>query len=68
MRILMLALFMLLNACSTVSPWEKGYLAKPQMALNPYPLQSNVQAHIYGSREAGAHINVGGGGGGCGCY
>ncbi|ESS72939.1 hypothetical protein MGMO_41c00050 [Methyloglobulus morosus KoM1] len=66
---LMLLLMMAatLPACSTVQPWERGNLAKPQMALDPHPLQSSLRAHNYGSREAAAGGNAGQGGG-CGCY
>ncbi|SDY04089.1 DUF4266 domain-containing protein [Nitrosomonas sp. Nm33] len=57
-----------LSGCVNVAPWERGNLAKPQMALDPNPLQSAIQAHVYGSREAAASINSSGGGGGCGCF
>jgi hypothetical protein len=56
-----------LAGCAQVAPWERGNLAKPHMALEPYPMQNSLRAHTYGSREASA----GGGsseGGGCGCY
>lgn len=56
-----------LAACAPVQPWERGNLAKPQMALDPYPLQSGLRAHNYGSREALTGANAGQGGG-CGCY
>jgi hypothetical protein len=56
-----------LAGCATVQPWERGNLAKPQMALDPYPLQSSLRAHNYGSREAAAGSNAAQGGG-CGCY
>ncbi|NOS75057.1 MAG: DUF4266 domain-containing protein [Methyloglobulus sp.] len=56
-----------LVACAPVQPWERGNLAKPQMALDPYPLQSALRAHNYGSREAAAGGNAAQGGG-CGCY
>ncbi len=52
--------------CTTIQPWERGTLAKSQMALDPYPLQSAIRAHNYNSREAGASISAGEGGG-CGC-
>jgi len=58
----------MLLSCSTVKPWERGHLAKPQMALDPHPLQSTNRSHHYGSREAGAASNASSGGGGCGCY
>jgi Domain of unknown function (DUF4266) len=59
-------LTMMLAACAPVQPWEHGNLAKPQMALDPYPLQSALRTHNYGSREAGAGGNAAQGG--CGCY
>ena len=62
----LLALSACLVGCAPVQPWERGNLAKPQMALDPYPLQSALWAHNYGSREA-ADGNAGQGGG-CGCY
>ncbi|MDV6343396.1 DUF4266 domain-containing protein [Nitrosomonas sp. Is37] len=57
-----------LSGCVNVAPWERGNLAKSEMALDPNPLQSAIQAHVYGSREAAASINSSGGGGGCGCF
>jgi hypothetical protein len=60
-------LLVTLAGCATVEPWERGVLAKPQMALDPYPLQRSLRTHVQSSREA-----AGGGdsatGGGCGCY
>ncbi len=56
-----------LSACSTVEPWERGTLAKPQMALDPNPMQSSLSTHIYNSREA-ASAGSAAEGGGCGCY
>ncbi|MBN2702340.1 MAG: DUF4266 domain-containing protein [Methylothermaceae bacterium] len=56
-----------LIGCAQVPPWERGYLAKPQMALDPYPLQNSVREHVHGSREAGGSARSSGGGG-CGCY
>jgi hypothetical protein len=65
--ILLLTFVVTLTACTTVQPWERGNLAKPQMSLDPYPLQSALRAHNYGSREAAAGGNASQGGG-CGCY
>ncbi|WP_374086158.1 DUF4266 domain-containing protein [Methylomicrobium lacus] len=56
-----------LSGCVEVAPWERGNLAKPHMALEPYPMQSALRAHNYGSREAAAGGNAAEGGG-CGCY
>ncbi|NOS75059.1 MAG: DUF4266 domain-containing protein [Methyloglobulus sp.] len=64
---LALVLTMMVTACAPVQPWERSNLAKPQMALDPYPLQSALRAHNYGSREAAAGSNAAQGGG-CGCY
>lgn len=64
----LLGVITILSGCSSVAPWERGVLAKPQMALDPHPLQSGVRLHNYGSREGGAGTNAEGGGGGCGCY
>jgi hypothetical protein len=55
------------SGCTPVAPWQRGKLAKPQMALDPYPIQNTFQAHIHGSREA-ATGSSSAGGGGCGCY
>jgi hypothetical protein len=55
-----------LTACTNVQPWERGNLAKPQMALDPYPLQTAVSQHNYSSREAASAANNAQGGG-CGC-
>jgi len=65
---LLLPAIMILTGCVHVAAWERGVLAKPQMALEPHPLQANVRAHNYSSREAGANVHSDGGGGGCGCY
>ena len=62
---LLLTLF--LTGCAPVAAWERGTLAKPHMALDPNPLQSQLRQHNYGSREAGLGGSAGSGGG-CGCY
>ncbi|MDP3332745.1 MAG: DUF4266 domain-containing protein [Methylococcaceae bacterium] len=64
---LIFVLVSILTACAPVQPWQRGNLAKPQMASDPYPLQSALRAHNYGSREAAAGSNAAQGGG-CGCY
>lgn len=64
--LLPLILAVSLSGCA-VEPWERGNLAKPQMALDPYPRQKLFRSHNYGSREAGAAQSAGTGGG-CGCY
>ncbi|WP_242447147.1 DUF4266 domain-containing protein [Nitrosomonas supralitoralis] len=52
----------------SVAPWERGNLAKTQMEIDPYPLQSEMQSHNYSSREAAPSHKSSSGGGGCGCY
>jgi len=64
--ILLFALSLLFSGCTPVSPWQRGTLATPQMALDPYPTQSILQAHTYSSRES-AKGSGSAGGGGCGC-
>jgi len=47
-------------------PWEKGDLARPAMQFDPDPLATQLQQHVYTSKEvAGGGYGVGGGG--CGC-
>ncbi len=65
----LMVLGLLLSGCAApqpVMPWEKGYLAKPEMTFEGDRLESAFNEHIYFSKEA----SVGGtgvGGGGCGC-
>lgn len=49
-----------------VKPWERELHGREEMAWDPDPLQSQLRAHIYFSKEA---TLPGGsaGGGGCGC-
>ena len=62
-----LLLALLCAGCATpVKPWEKGFLAKPEMALDPDPAESRVDRHVRQSKEA-AFGGYGVGGGGCGC-
>ncbi len=56
-----------LTGCAqSIAPWERGNLAKPQMALDSYPLDSALMKHTFSSKEA-ASGGYGVGGGGCGC-
>jgi hypothetical protein len=56
------------GGCSTMGakPWEHDLLAEHAMQVDPYPLQTSIDDHIYFSKEASS-----GGrsfaGGGCGC-
>lgn len=55
-----------LVGCETVEPWERGNLAKPQMAVDPEPLHTAMNTHTYTSREAASGGDTAEGGG-CGC-
>jgi hypothetical protein len=60
-------LAVLLSGCAgTVAPWERGNLARPEMALEPYPNDAAFRQHTFFSKE-GASGGYGVGGGGCGC-
>lgn len=59
--------FLFLSGCSSISPWERGTLAKEHMSLEPSPMQNSLRSHQYGSREA-ASGGSSSSGGGCGCY
>jgi hypothetical protein len=49
-----------------VQPWEKGTLARREMAFDSDRLEGKFDEHIYTSKEA-ASGGSGVGGGGCGC-
>lgn len=66
--VLMSILATAITGCAHVAAWERGYLAKPQMAIEPNPLQHHIQLHNYSSREAAASTHSADSGGGCGCY
>jgi uncharacterized protein DUF4266 len=51
---------------AAVKPWERDILARPAMQVDPEPMISGCDDHIYFSREASKGGN-GFGGGGCGC-
>jgi hypothetical protein len=61
-------LLLAMTACTPVQPWERGVLAKPQMALTPNTGNNGLVSHVYGSREAAPASSGDAGGGGCGCY
>jgi len=60
--------FILLNisACTSVKPWQKGNLAKKEMAWEPDGMQSAMNSQVYASKEA-SRGGYGSAGGGCGC-
>ena len=61
------ALLLGLSACGAAPrAWERGNLARPEMAWDPDPLQAAACSQIYASKEA-ASGGASAGGGGCGC-
>lgn len=64
--LLLLGASLALTACSPVAAWERGTLAKPEMALTTDPLDSALADHIHFSKEAASGGNSASGGG-CGC-
>jgi hypothetical protein len=57
---------LLLAGCVEVAPYQRGYLARPDMALDPMPGTAKALEKTYSAKEAasgGASV----GGGGCGC-
>ena len=56
----------LLASCTQVRPWERGYLAKEEMAWDSDVLERQLNDHIFFSKEASSGGNSAAGGG-CGC-
>lgn len=54
------------QACTEVRAWERGNLAREEMAWDPDPLESALNDHIFFSKEASSGGNNAAGGG-CGC-
>ncbi|MCC6708660.1 MAG: DUF4266 domain-containing protein [Gammaproteobacteria bacterium] len=65
--VLMVAACATLFGCAEVQAWQRGRLARPDMALRPNPAQRALREHVYMSREA-ALGGATSAGGGCGCY
>jgi hypothetical protein len=67
-RLILAACVVALAGCSAtgVKPWQKGNLARPDMAFDHDPLDARFMDHTYFSKE-GASGGAGVGGGGCGC-
>ncbi|MFT4749019.1 MAG: hypothetical protein ACI9E4_000691 [Pseudohongiellaceae bacterium] len=55
-----------LAACTQVRPWERGLLAKEEMAWRTDALESALNDHIFFSKEASSGGSSAAGGG-CGC-
>jgi hypothetical protein len=57
-----------LPGCDAIGPqpWDRDLMAQRRMQLDPYPLQTAADDHIYFSKE-GSSGGRGFAGGGCGC-
>lgn len=66
--VIVVALIVGLSGCSSlgVEPWEKGQLARSDMALDSEKLDLALDDHIYFSKE-GSSGGRAFAGGGCGC-
>ena len=56
----------LISGCSSVEPWERGNLAKPEMQIVSDPVDDLLLEQVFYSKEASSG-GVGAAGGGCGC-
>ncbi len=65
-RALLLNCLLLLGACTTVPPWERGSLARADMQWQDDVMEATLQSHIQYSKEASSGGD-GAAGGGCGC-
>jgi hypothetical protein len=65
-RVPLLILLFAAVGCATTQPWQREYLAKPVMAVDPDEDRAALRQHVLSVRE-GAIGGFGGGGGGCGC-
>jgi hypothetical protein len=54
------------SSLPAVQAWEKGHLARADMAMEGNLLETKMAEHIYFSKEA-ASGGAGVAGGGCGC-
>ncbi len=65
-RLLVLACVLGTGGCATVAAYQRGYLARPDMALAEDPGTAAAMEKVFEAKEAargGASV----GGGGCGC-
>lgn len=68
MRVGLLGMFVLLASCTSIGakPWQRGLLAREDMAVDQLTFDESMDEHLYFSKEASS-----GGrsfaGGGCGC-
>jgi hypothetical protein len=61
-----LAAMLLVCGCASVEPWQRGYLARPDMAVGMAPGTGKILDKTYAAKEAASGGDAVGGGG-CGC-
>jgi len=61
-----IALALVLAGCANVAPYQRGYLARESMALDPDPGVARSLDKTYAAKEAASGA-ASVGGGGCGC-
>lgn len=64
--LIVLVAFLCGVGCAEVKPWQRGYLAKPEMQIGEQNMSAKLKKHVYFSKE-GSTGGDGFGGGGCGC-
>ena len=65
-RTLLVAAVLFCAGCAQVAPYQRGYLARPDMAMDASPGMMRAMERTHVAKEAasgGASV----GGGGCGC-
>ena len=61
-----LIVFASLSGCASVAPYQKGYLARPDMALDESPGMAKALEKVFVAKEAATGSSTVGGSG-CGC-
>lgn len=65
-RLLLAAIVLVIAGCTTVAPYQRGYLAREDMALETNPGMTKALEKTYAAKEAASGM-ASVGGGGCGC-
>ncbi len=65
-RVVALSIALLLAGCTTVEPWQRGYLARPDMQVGAGPGTGKILEKTYAAKESASGGDAVGGGG-CGC-
>ncbi len=65
-KLTLLIVFLFLFSACSVSPWERGNLAKREMLITPNPMHSSLRTLVFDSKEASSGTS-GTAGGDCGC-